>query len=85
MFPTLAGSRVLLRGLIDYGTGAVYSLKPNPAVATLRCESAAEQASQAATDSATEKRLQELKRLLDQSLITPEEYWQKRGEILKGL
>ena len=29
--PTLAGAGVILGGLIDYGTGAVYSLQPNPA------------------------------------------------------
>jgi hypothetical protein len=29
--PTLAGAGVILGGVIDYGTGAVYSLTPNPA------------------------------------------------------
>jgi hypothetical protein len=29
--PTLAAAGVILGGLIDYGTGAVYSLQPNPA------------------------------------------------------
>lgn len=31
VFPTLAGAGVILGGVIDYGTGAVYSLVPNPA------------------------------------------------------
>lgn len=30
VYPTLAGSGVILGGLIDYGTGAVYNLTPNP-------------------------------------------------------
>jgi hypothetical protein len=33
----LAGAGVILGGLIDYGTGAVYSLQPNPVVAMLKC------------------------------------------------
>lgn len=37
VFPTLAGAGVLLGGIIDYGTGAVYSLRPNPVVTTLKC------------------------------------------------
>lgn len=30
VYPTLAGSGVILGGLIDYGTGSVYNLTPNP-------------------------------------------------------
>jgi hypothetical protein len=41
VFPTLAGAGVLLGGVIDYGTGAVYSLRPNPVVTTLRCSAVA--------------------------------------------
>jgi hypothetical protein len=37
VFPVLAGVGVILVGLIDDGTGAVYSLQPNPAVAVLKC------------------------------------------------
>ncbi|WP_421996120.1 hypothetical protein [Reyranella sp.] len=37
MMPTLAGGGVLLGGLIDYGTGAVYDLQPNPLTVTLAC------------------------------------------------
>jgi hypothetical protein len=37
MIPQLAGSGVLLGGLIDYGTGAVYDLEPNPMTVTLVC------------------------------------------------
>ncbi len=38
MMPTLAGGGVILGGLIDYGTGAVYDLQPNPLTVTLICE-----------------------------------------------
>jgi hypothetical protein len=37
VFPVLAGAGVILGSLIDYGTGAVYSLQPNPVVAVLKC------------------------------------------------
>ena len=37
MVPTLAGGGVLLGGLVDYGTGAVYDLQPNPLTVTLAC------------------------------------------------
>jgi hypothetical protein len=37
MVPTLAGAGVILGGLIDYGTGAVYDLRPNPLTVTLAC------------------------------------------------
>jgi hypothetical protein len=37
MVPTLAGGGVILGGLIDYGTGAVYDLQPNPLTVTLAC------------------------------------------------
>jgi hypothetical protein len=47
MVPTLAGAGVILGGLIDYGTGAVYDLQPNPMTVTLVCDgSAAAAASQ---------------------------------------
>jgi hypothetical protein len=39
MVPTLGGEGVLLGGLIDYGTGAVYDLQPNPMTITLMCTS----------------------------------------------
>jgi len=38
MVPMLAGGGVVLGGLIDYGTGAVYDLQPNPLTITLACE-----------------------------------------------
>ena len=37
MVPTLGGEGVLLGGLVDYGTGAVYDLQPNPMTVTLMC------------------------------------------------
>lgn len=38
MVPSLAGGGVILGGLIDYGTGAVYDLQPNPLTVTMFCE-----------------------------------------------
>jgi hypothetical protein len=40
MIPTLGGAGVILGGLIDYGTGAVYDLQPNPLTVTLACTQA---------------------------------------------
>lgn len=37
MVPQLAGGGVMLGGLIDYGTGAVYDLQPNPLTISLSC------------------------------------------------
>lgn len=37
VYPTLAGAGVILGGLVDYGTGAVYNLTPNPASVMLDC------------------------------------------------
>jgi hypothetical protein len=44
MIPTLSGGGVILGGLIDYGTGAVYDLQPNPLTLTLACQTGASQA-----------------------------------------
>lgn len=38
MVPSLAGGGVLLGGIVDYGTGAVYDLQPNPLHVRLICE-----------------------------------------------
>ena len=38
LVPSLAGGGVLLGGLVDYGTGAVYDLQPNPLHVRLICE-----------------------------------------------
>jgi hypothetical protein len=35
--PSLAGAGAMLGGFIDYGTGAVYDLQPNPLFVTLNC------------------------------------------------
>jgi hypothetical protein len=96
VFPTLAGAGVILGGVIDYGTGAVYNLQPNPVVANLRC--LGDSPSHAAPalvpavltepvpgDHQAESKLLELKSLLDKGLITREEYEQKRAVILKGM
>ena len=96
VFPTLAGAGVILGGVIDYGTGAVYSLQPNPVVANLRCASDTARHTAPALVPAvvtepdpsggqTETKLLELKSLLDKGLITKEEYEQKRSLILKGM
>jgi hypothetical protein len=37
MIPTLAGAGAIWGGLIDYGTGAVYDLQPNPFFVKLTC------------------------------------------------
>jgi hypothetical protein len=37
MIPTLAGAGAIWGGLIDYGTGAVYDLQPNPLFVKLTC------------------------------------------------
>lgn len=42
VYPTLAGAGVILGGLIDYGTGAVYNLTPNPAHVILTCKTSEE-------------------------------------------
>ena len=90
VFPTLAGAGVLLGGLVDYGTGAVYSLKPNPVVATLRCsdETHSPQVNlppSVNANSPVTERLEHLNGLRDKGLVAPQEYEQKRGEMLKGL
>jgi len=46
VFPTIAAAGVLLGGVIDYGTGAVYNLQPNPVVVLLRCPSSMQASSQ---------------------------------------
>lgn len=36
--PTLSGAGIILGGLIDFGTGAVYDLQPNPLTVTMVCD-----------------------------------------------
>ena len=38
LIPTLSGTGVVLGGLIDYGTGAVYHHQPNPLFVHLDCD-----------------------------------------------
>ena len=38
MMPTLSGAGAMWGGLIDFGTGAVYDLQPNPLTMTLVCD-----------------------------------------------
>lgn len=46
VYPSLAGSGVILGGVIDYGDGAVYNLQPNPASALLQCPKTVSRANQ---------------------------------------
>lgn len=55
MIPTLAGGGVILGGLIDYGTGAVYDLQPNPLTITLACTTAV--SNNTKSDQSQEKKL----------------------------
>jgi hypothetical protein len=100
MIPTLAGAGVILGGLIDYGTGAVYDLQPNPLTVTLACKaveatvggdvpSAAPQptitkASSAQESQTLEDRLQQLKNLREKDLISDEEYQASRKAALQS-
>ncbi len=52
MIPTLAGGGVILGGWIDYGTGAVYDLQPNPLTITLACTEVAKSSSTIEIDTA---------------------------------
>jgi hypothetical protein len=38
MVPTLSGGGAIMGGFVDYGTGAVYNLEPNPLLVTLTCD-----------------------------------------------
>ena len=87
VFPTLSGGGILLGGIVDYATGAVYSLRPNPAVATLSCLDVAKPPPDTATtrNETTKNRLNELNELRDEGLLSLEEYERKRAEILGEL
>lgn len=96
VFPTLAAAGVVLRGVIDYGTGAVYNLQPNPVVANLRCGVAPVSTSATIVPAVVttqdtpppnqrETQLLELKNLLDAGLITQREYDQKQAAVLNAL
>ena len=53
MVPTLSGAGVVLGGLVDYGTGAVYDLQPNPLTVTLACNASGATAAAAQPAAAT--------------------------------
>lgn len=78
VFPTIAAAGVVLGGVIDYGTGAVYNLQPNPVVVQLRCGVEA-----SAPVSPMETQLRDLQSLMDKGLITQTEYEKKRQSILE--
>lgn len=87
VFPTLAGSGVILGGVIDYGTGAVYSLAPNPAHVMLKPRQAQTMTSpvsvgpESPRKSLTE-RLDELDQLKRDGKVTDKEYKSMRQKIL---
>jgi hypothetical protein len=87
VFPTLAGSGVILGGVIDYGTGAVYSLAPNPAHVMLKPRQV--QATQPSSSPGIEaprksltERLDELDQLKRDGKVTDKEYKSMRQKIL---
>jgi hypothetical protein len=87
VFPTLAGAGVILGGVIDYGTGAVYSLTPNPAHVLLKPSRSGEQStSQSTLDAKPKKTLQEelddLDRMKKEGTITGDEYKTLRKNLI---
>jgi len=89
VFPTLAGAGVILGGVIDYGTGAVYSLTPNPAHVILKPAKAAAETAQATPTPQEPKKsrldqLAELDEMKKQGKISKEEYKKLREQIING-
>ncbi len=88
VFPTLAGAGVILGGVIDYGTGAVYNLTPNPAHVILKPAKKAEEPVQAAQPQAQPKsridQLADLDQLKAQGKVSAQEYKTLRQQIING-
>lgn len=87
VFPTLAGSGVILGGVIDYGTGAVYSLTPNPAHVMLKPKQSQAMPSPTSLSSQSPRkslaeRLDELEQLRRDGKVTDKEYKSMRQKIL---
>jgi hypothetical protein len=87
VFPTLAGAGVILGGVIDYGTGAVYSLTPNPAHVMLKPAKAQVPAAKIEEPNAKKsfsEQLDELEQMQKEGKITKEEYKVLRERAIKG-
>lgn len=89
VFPSLAGAGVVLGGVIDYGTGAVYSLTPNPAHALMKPLKAPDQSlSQPIVENKAKKSLQEelddLDRMKREGIITGDEYKKLRKNLIEN-
>jgi hypothetical protein len=87
VFPTLAGAGVILGGVIDYGTGAVYSLTPNPAHVMLKPAKAQVPVAQIEEPKAKKsfsEQLDELEQMQKEGKITKEEYKVLRERAIKG-
>jgi hypothetical protein len=86
VFPTLAGAGVILGGVIDYGTGAVYSLTPNPAHVILKPVKAQStpQVQEVQPKQSVVEQLDELDKMKKEGKITKEEYQALRERLIKG-
>lgn len=85
--PTLAGAGVILGGVIDYGTGAVYNLTPNPAHVILKPAAAQSAANEQPEKAEEPKRsivqeLDELDRLKKEGKITNSEYKKMKQKLI---
>jgi len=89
VFPTLAGAGVILGGVIDYGTGAVYSLTPNPAHVILKPGKKTDEVIQSAPLSEAPKKskveqLEELDQMKKEGKVNRQEYKKLREQIING-
>jgi hypothetical protein len=88
VFPTLAGAGVILGGVIDYGTGAVYSLTPNPAHVILKQAKVVEPSISPAQEINIKKsvaeQLDEIDQMKKEGKISKEEYKTLRERVMKG-
>lgn len=80
--PTLAGAGVILGGLIDYGTGAVYSLTPNPAHVILKPAVSVEMPTPEKPQKTVIEELDELDRLKKERKITESEYKTMKQKLI---
>ena len=77
----MSGVGVIMGGVIDHALGSTNTLQPNPAHLVMRCGQAAKEKSV----DPTQTKLEQLNELRDQGYLTPEEYQQKRTEILSEM
>ena len=81
VYPTMSGAGIIIGGALDHALGSTNTLQPNPAHLVMRCGLAAKEA----TIDPTQTRLNQLNELREQGYLTPEEYKEKRAEILGQL